>query len=194
MRNFIIGLILGAAALAAAVYVYFVAGFAPVATSAQAMPFEQRMAKAALNSRVEKEMPKTVPVTADEAAYTAGAGLYREQCAVCHGLPGQDRTAIAAGEYPRPPQLFRGHGVTDDPPGETYWKIANGIRLSGMPAFRGSLSDTQMWQISLLLANADKLPAAVTDTLKQPLTKPQGETVAKPIPQEREKKLPPQQK
>jgi len=51
--------------------------------------------------------------------------------------------------------------VTDDPPGETYWKVANGIRLTGMPAFKDVLSDTQMWQVSLLLANADKpLPPA----------------------------------
>ena len=47
-------------------------------------------------------------------------------------------------------------GVSDDPPGETYWKVANGIRLTGMPSYKGVLTDTQMWQVSLLLANADK--------------------------------------
>ena len=26
--------------------------------------------------------------------------------------------------FPTPPHLFKGHGVTDDPPGETYWKVA----------------------------------------------------------------------
>jgi mono/diheme cytochrome c family protein len=52
-------------------------------------------------------------------------------------------------------------GVSDDPPGETYWKVANGIRLSGMPAFKGVLTENEMWQVSLLLANADKpLPPA----------------------------------
>jgi len=56
--------------------------------------------------------------------------------------------------------------VTDDEPGETYWKVANGIRLTGMPAFKQSLSDTQMWQVSLLLANANKIP----DSVKQALT------------------------
>jgi hypothetical protein len=37
------------------------------------------------------------------------------------------------GMYPQPPELFKGKGVTDDPAGETYWKVANGIRLTGMP-------------------------------------------------------------
>jgi len=51
--------------------------------------------------------------------------------------------------------------------GETYWKVANGIRLTGMPAFGHTLSDTQMWQVSLLLKNADKeLPDPVTRILK----------------------------
>ena len=59
--------------------------------------------------------------------------------------------------FPKPAQLFTGHGVTDDPPGETYWKTANGIRLTGMPAYKQTLSDQQMWQVSVMLANADKL-------------------------------------
>jgi hypothetical protein len=58
--------------------------------------------------------------------------------------------------------------VTDDPAGETYWKVANGIRLTGMPEFKHSLNDTQMWQVSLLLANADKISDAVKDKLKPP--------------------------
>ena len=59
--------------------------------------------------------------------------------------------------------------MTDDPPGETYWKVANGIRLTGMPGFTGSLTTEQMWQVSLMLANSDKLPAAVRAALAQPL-------------------------
>jgi mono/diheme cytochrome c family protein len=53
--------------------------------------------------------------------------------------------------------------VSDDPPGETYWKVANGIRLSGMPSYKELLTDPEMWQVSVLLANADKPlpPAAV---------------------------------
>ena len=34
-----------------------------------------------------------------------------------------------------------------------------------MPGFGKSLSTDEMWQVSLLLANADKLPAAVSAVL-----------------------------
>jgi len=163
------GMILGVAAVSLAVYLYFVTGQAPVATSAPPMPFEKKLAHAALDAIIGREMPKTAPLQPDEPNLAAGAGVYREHCAVCHGLPGQPKTAIAAGMFPRPPKLLEGKGVTDDEPGESYWKVANGIRLTGMPGFRTALSETQMWQVSLLVANADKLPQTVHDALSAPL-------------------------
>jgi len=165
MKTFLVGLILGLVAVPAVVYFYFASGSAPVATSAPPMPFEKMMARMALHARLDKEMPKSVPISADEGAYTAGAQVYKQHCAVCHGLPGQAQTAIAKGMFPEPPVLLEGKGVTDDSPGETYWKVAGGIRMTGMPGFGKTLSTTQMWQVSLLLANADKLPKSVKDSL-----------------------------
>ena len=75
--------------------------------------------------------------------------------------------------YPNAPQLWEKHtnsdvvGVSDDPPGETYWKVSNGIRLTGMPAFKDTLTDTEIWQVTLLLANADKpLPPAAVQIVR----------------------------
>jgi thiosulfate dehydrogenase len=159
MKKFFLGFILALVVILAGAVLYFGLGLAPVATSAPPMPFEKLLAGMALNARISKEMPGKAPVPSDEANLLAGARIYTEQCAVCHGLSGQSETAIAKGMFPRPPQLFV-HGVTDDPPGETYWKVANGIRLTGMPGFKASLTDTQMWQVSLMLADADKMPAS----------------------------------
>jgi thiosulfate dehydrogenase len=168
LKTFLIGLVVGLILVPLCVYVYFVTGTAPVATAASPMPFEASLAHSALDARIAKEMPKTVPVAADEPDFLAGAGVYRDNCAVCHGIPGGTPTAIARGMYPKPPKLLEGTGVTDDEPGETYWKVANGIRLTGMPSFKESLSDTQMWQVSLLLANADKAPDSVKALLTAP--------------------------
>jgi thiosulfate dehydrogenase len=165
MKGFILGIIVTLVCIAAGAYGYFAGGYAPVATSSPAMPFEKMLAKKALDAQIEKQAPKNASIQADDAVYSAGAAIYKMNCAVCHGLPGAPETPIAKGEYPKPPQLFKGHGVTDDEPGETYWKVANGIRLTGMPAFSQSLSETQMWQVSLLLKNADKLPASVQQDL-----------------------------
>jgi mono/diheme cytochrome c family protein len=71
--------------------------------------------------------------------------------------------------FPIPPQLWeKDEMVTDDPAGVTYWKVSNGIRMTGMPAFGETLTPTQMWQISLLLAKADKLPAQAQAALSKP--------------------------
>jgi thiosulfate dehydrogenase len=168
MKGFVLGVVVAIVAIAAIVYAYFATGMAPVATSATPIPFEGKFAHMALHARMGKEMPTQVPVQADEANLMAGAHVYMEQCAVCHGVPGKDQTAIAKGEFPRPPHLFKGKGVTDDEPGETYWKVANGIRLTGMPGFNQQLSTTEMWQVSLLLARADKLPEAAKAVLVEP--------------------------
>jgi thiosulfate dehydrogenase len=165
LKSFLFGLVLGVLVVPLVVFGYFVTGSAPVGTAAQAMPFEKMLANRALHARMEREMPKTVPLTADEANYLEGAKVYRDDCAVCHGMPTGSLTAIADGMYPKPPQLFHGKGVTDDEPGETYWKVANGIRLTGMPGFKQTLTQTQMWQVSLLLANANKLPDSVKQAL-----------------------------
>jgi thiosulfate dehydrogenase len=163
--KYIVGLVLGIVLVAAAAYLYFTGGSAPVATTDGDMPFERFMAKRALNARIAKEKPTNVPIQLNEANYLAGADLYKQHCAVCHGVPLAPKSAIADGMYPKPPQLLVGKGVTDDEPGESYWKIANGIRLSGMPGFSKSLSETQMWQLATLMANADKLPPSVKTAL-----------------------------
>ncbi len=165
MGRFLFGLIVGLVVIPVGVYMYFSSGSAPVATSSAPMPFEKMLAGMALHARMGKEMPKFVPITADESAYVAGAQVYKDECAVCHGLPGQSQTAIAQGMFPKPPKLVESKGVTDDAPAETYWKVAGGIRMTGMPGFDKNLSTTQMWQLSLLLANADKLPKAAKDAL-----------------------------
>ena len=169
MRQFIFGFIAALVLIVAGALAYISLGFAPVATSSPPLPFEKLLTRTALNALVKKEAPKSSPIMPSDEVYAAGAQIYRKNCAVCHGLPGQEKTAIAKGEFPQPPQLFNGQDVTDDPVGVTYWKVANGIRLTGMPGFNGSLSTDQMWQVSLLLANADKLPAAARTSLQSPL-------------------------
>ena len=157
--RFVLGMIVGVVLLGIGVFCYFWGGFAPTATDAKALPFEETLAMHALHARADKEAPKNVPFPVNGDTMMNGAMVYADQCAVCHGLPGKERTSIAAGMFPRPPQLFKGTGVTDDPAGETYWKVKNGIRLTGMPAFKDTLNDKDMWAVSILLANADKMDA-----------------------------------
>jgi len=135
--RFLLGFLTAFVVFVIGVGAYLKLGLAPVATAAPPLPFERMVTKMALRARIDKEAPVSVPITATPEAYMAGARTYRTHCAVCHGLPGEERTAIAKGEFPKRPALLKGKGVTDNPVGETYWKVANGIRLTGMPAFTG---------------------------------------------------------
>ena len=167
--KFLAGIVFALLLVVAFIYCYFRFGYAPVATASAPWPFEMDLAHMALHARIDKEAPKASPFQATETDLQDGAHVYRQDCAVCHGLPDQAKTHIAAGMYPDPPQLLHGTGVTDDPASETYWKVANGIRLTGMPAYSKSLSEKEMWEVSMLLAGADKLPASVMEMLRKPV-------------------------
>lgn len=166
-KSWIFGFLVGLITLPVLALIYLKLGLAPVAVSAPALPFERSITHMALDAAIDKGAPKTSPIQPTEDNLLAGVELYRHECAVCHGLPGQPKTDVAKGEFPKPPQLFEGKGVTDDPAGETFWKVKYGIRLTGMPGFEGSLTDEQMWRISELLAT-EKLPDRVTQELRRP--------------------------
>ena len=165
LRVFIIGVVVGVLLVIGGTYYYFVSGMAPVATADPPLPYEKMIASKSKNAHMRKQTLPPSPLALDEPNLMAGAKVYKEQCASCHGLPGQPPPAISEGMYPHSPLLFKGKGVTDDPPEETHWTVANGIRLTGMPSFKNTLTDTEVWQVSQLLANADKISDPVKGVL-----------------------------
>jgi thiosulfate dehydrogenase len=171
MLRFLLGLILGIVIVPLAVLAWFDFGHPPVAVSDSPLPFEKAITHVPLNARIKGEMVKNPPIQADESNLVAGAQIYRDQCSACHGFYGK-HSDFGAHMFPSAPQLWNKHkngavGVSVDPPGETFWKVDNGIRLTGMPSYKNILSNTEMWQVTLLLANADKpLPPAAIDAVK----------------------------
>ena len=165
LKGLIIGCLLTVVILAGGFYYYFASGMAPVATADPPMPFEKKLANKSLDAHIEKQQIAQPPVGTDETTLIAGAGVYKQHCASCHGLPGQPPTDYASTMYPKPTELFRGKGVSDDPATESYWKAANGIRLSGMPAFKNKLTDTQLWQVSQLVAHSNDISESVKKAL-----------------------------
>jgi mono/diheme cytochrome c family protein len=165
MKVFVVGVLIGVLLLAGGLYYYFVSGMAPAAADDAPMPMEKMLASRSLRAHIGKANIPEPPIPVNEDNYIAGAKLYRDNCAGCHGLPDQPPPSIANKMFPHAPLLFKGKGVTDDPPQESYWKAVNGIRLSGMPGFKDMLTDTQLWQLALLVANADKIPDSAKKAL-----------------------------
>jgi thiosulfate dehydrogenase len=167
MVRFILGVVIGVVLVSLAVATYLVSDYAPAAVADAPMPFESRIAGMALQKRIQKEAPTRDVSGMPTADLVAGAQAYQKNCAMCHGLPNQPAPVIASSMFPQAPELFSQKGmVTDDPAGETYWKVKNGIRLTAMPSFKNMLSDDQIWQVAAVVARADKLPPEAQDALK----------------------------
>ncbi len=150
--------------LVAAVGGYFVlqAGLIPANADAKPGPIEIWAAKLSLNATIDREAPKgSSPVATTDATLIEGINLYGQHCAICHGTSEgeKSKSPLAEGLNPAPPQLAA-EGVEDDSEGESFWKIKHGIRWTGMPAWKDSLNDDQIWKLATFLKYMDKLPAA----------------------------------
>ena len=165
MKLFLIGLLLGCILLPVAGFLYLRFGYVPVAVDGPVIPFEQLLAGSAIEARIAREAPTKAALPASDDNLIAGAKIYREHCIECHGLPGSTPSNAAKGMFPPPPQFFEHKGMGNDPVGQNYWIVANGIRLTGMPGYKGALSDEQLWQVSQFLSNRGKLPAGAEQAL-----------------------------
>jgi mono/diheme cytochrome c family protein len=161
-RAFILGVVLTILAAAGGGYAALRAGLVPANADAKPAWFETWAAGISLDATLARDAPKGAnPVALTDANLIAGIELYGQHCAICHGTAKGEASAspIAKGEYPAPPQLAT-DGVEDDPEGHSFWIIAHGIRWTGMPAWRGTLNDEQIWTLALFLKHMDKLPPA----------------------------------
>jgi mono/diheme cytochrome c family protein len=168
VRAFVLGVVLTILAAAGGGYAVLRSGLIPANADANPGWFETWAAGASLDATIAREAPKGPnPVALTDANLIAGIDLYGQHCAICHGTAKGEASAspIAKGEYPPPPQLAT-DGVEGDPEGYSYWIIAHGIRWTGMPSWRGTLNDEQIWTLALFLKNMDKLPAAAEQAWK----------------------------
>jgi mono/diheme cytochrome c family protein len=150
-------------------YILLRSGLVPANADAAPGRLETWAAGTSLRATLAREAPKGPnPVALTDAHLVAGVGLYGQHCAICHGTAKGDASAspVAKGEYPPPPQLAT-DGVEDDPEGVSFWKIEHGIRWTGMPAWKGSLSEQQIWTLALFLRHMDKLPPAAEQAWQQ---------------------------
>ncbi|MBN8873306.1 MAG: cytochrome c [Rhodospirillales bacterium] len=71
-----------------------------------------------------------------------GTEHFAAHCATCHGAPGVPAGDIAAGLYPKPPDLK--DTAQRYTPGELFWIVKNGIKMTGMPAWSDH-DDQALW-------------------------------------------------
>jgi mono/diheme cytochrome c family protein len=156
---FLLGVVAALLVAAGGSYLVIRSGLIPANADADPGSFEKWAARTSLRATIAREMPQgDAQIPASPENLRAGMKLYGENCAFCHGLADGKATNSALGLFQKPPQLAK-HPVGKDPAGSIYWKIAHGIRFTGMPAYGPNLSETQLWQLTVFLQQMDKLPA-----------------------------------
>jgi hypothetical protein len=170
----ILGFLFGVAVAVGAGYVWLHQDVLPstlrgrLPSSPAASSHRSLKSNASPKAPVERHRP-VPPFGISEDVFEAGAHIYTVKCANCHGVPGHE---ASFGKQMRPAatQFWRKASnvqVSREDPGDIYEKIAAGVQGTGMPAFRHVLSDTEIWQVSLLLKNAGKeIPDPVQNILR----------------------------
>lgn len=82
------------------------------------------------------------PRLIDDGRVLAGTEHYAAHCASCHGAPGVPRSDLAKRLYPLPADLT--HAADRYTPGQLFWILKNGIKMSGMPSWMDH-SDDELW-------------------------------------------------
>lgn len=91
----------------------------------------------------------TVPPLEDSALVAKGFDHYHELCVMCHGAPGKTPDEFAKGLNPHAPNLAR--STRDMDPSEMFLVVKDGIKMTGMPGFASTHSDSELWEIVAFL-------------------------------------------
>lgn len=167
MANFIRGIIVGAIVVAAGVYGYARLGLLDLRADQDPSAWEERLAGTAMDESTERHAPQQknpLPATAENLL--AGARLYREKCSDCHGSPVNPNSDYGRSFYPRVPQFMK--QAPDMPDHENFYLIKHGVRWTAMPAWGKIMTDSEIWQVVLVLNRFEKLPPGVMEELKKP--------------------------
>lgn len=165
MRKFLLGFLTGVVAVFIVGFSYVRLGLMDTRADIPINGIEQRIAMPSLDASVDRRAPEVKnPVDSTDANLIAGMKIYQANCASCHGDINHPRAQLADSLYPRAPQFV--DDAPDMPEHQNFYIIQHGIRLSGMPAWRQSLNDEQMWQVTMFLSHMGKLPPEVSQQWK----------------------------
>lgn len=157
-----IGLLAIVAAAALAVYLF--GGFYNVAANADdPAPVDWalvRIRQASVRSHGTASPPFPL---GESARIQEGARAFAQRgCINCHGAPGVSWAKFSEGLKPAPPDLKEIAPLTE--PGQIFWVVKNGIRMTGMPSFGAiEVPDQEIWS---MVAFIKALPSVSEEQFK----------------------------
>jgi mono/diheme cytochrome c family protein len=166
MRKFWLGIIVGIIVVLFAGFCYVRFGFIDPKADVPENALEKAIAMPALDASVDRRAPETHnPIEPTDTNLIAGMKIYQSNCAGCHGDVQHSHAAFGDAFYPRAPQFVE--DAPDMPENQNFYIIQHGIRLSGMPAWKGTLSEQETWQATTFLSHMGKLSPQVSAEWKK---------------------------
>lgn len=103
--------------------------------------------------RLRASRPKDMPDLSDPALIELGARHYDTACRACHAAPGEARSATMAAMEPAPPHIET--AVQDWQAHHLHWIVANGVKMTGMPAWPAPRDD-DVWPVVAFLGSVQR--------------------------------------
>ena len=96
-----------------------------------------------------KDIPNPLQATSENIA--DGKEHFGHHCGICHGLDGEATGVPFAANMSPPIPSLSSKEVQEYADGQLKWIIENGINPSGMPAWKGQLTDNEMWKLVIYM-------------------------------------------
>jgi mono/diheme cytochrome c family protein len=155
--KFLLGLVFGVLAVAAAGIFVIASGTVSVAATAPVSDVERAVATLAVNRSVARRAPKSQnPVKPTPENLSKALKHYKAMCLTCHGAGAVDPSAIGEGLNPPAPDLSQ-PSVQARTDGQLFWLVQNGLRMTGMPAFGPTHKDEDLWALVAFLRHLPEL-------------------------------------
>lgn len=171
MKNFFYGIVFTIVVILAGSFFIAKRGYIDFAADNPPSSIERHFAQAAVDASTDRHAPELKnPITPTEENLAAGAQLYLNHCAGCHGIPSNADTQFGRSFNPPVPPFFK--DSPDMPENQNFYVIQHGTRWTGMPAWNKTLTEAQIWQIVTFLSHIEKLPPAASKVFEPPATAP----------------------
>ena len=157
LPHFIAAAILVGIAGPIVVFAYVKSGVFNVAASRPHSRLVEWITHETMINSVKRRAPDIVLAqTVSAAQAIRGFCQYEAHCVACHGAAAVAREQWVNGLNPEPPYLLDASRLWS--PNQLYWIVRNGIKMTGMPAWRESMSDGQIWDVVAFLEAAPQMP------------------------------------
>ena len=163
MKNFILGVLVGALLLVLGVMAYLRLGFAEIRADSPPSKFETKFMTASMHASVRRKAPEaTNPIAVSDENLIAGGKLYANNCAGCHGNLGSSEDT-GDSLFPPIPQFAK--VSTSYTEAQIFWVTKHGIRRTGMFANGKWINDKDLWTMAVFIKRIRELPPTVQAAL-----------------------------